>query len=341
MVRSPESDNPQCTHWAMTYFFQNQDPEGDEARQEEQRQLIERIDKLGLSYLVAGMEVCPQTGRIHLQISFISTARYRQSQMFAFFPGIHVRAMRKAPWINAKYCKKDGSFFEIGQLPAGYDNDKEASNLRYKDIIRLAKEGKLEEIAEKYPGDYIRQYRTLRTISDDNWTFVPTGRKINIWLYSRNYFVVGKSTWLTKYFLLNRTQNYWHPMWKESNFWQLYESQSICIFDDLDEENYNLGGILKRITSTNVPVIANKKHSCVVPKIKVVFVTSNYLPEEIWKNKIGEAIHARFKVFKGIRHCDDDILVSPEGATNDMFPVSFNHIIKDLGINLIRNDCTF
>lgn len=338
MVRSPDSDNPQVTHWAMTYFFENQNPEDEEARQEEKRQLIERLQKTGISYAILGTEVCKTTGRLHLQICFITTARYRQSQMFGFFPGIHVRAQRKPQWINTRYCKKDGSFTEIGQLPAGYDNDKEAQNLRYKDIIRLAKENKLDEIAEKYPGDYIRQYRTLQTIAADNWTYVPTGKKVNIWLYSRNYFQVGKSTWLTKHFQINRTQNYWHPMWTESNFWQLYDRQSVCIFDDLDEENYKLGGMLKRITSTNVPVIANVKNKCALPSLKMIIVTSNFLPQEIWKNKVGEAIASRFQIFRGVRHNGDDLLVSPDESNNDLFPVSLNKIVTDLGINLNLNN---
>lgn len=328
--------NPQVTHWCMTYFFNNQELDGDLQREHEKQILIERIEGLGIIYCILGLEVCPSSGKLHLQIAFITVERYRWEQMQKKFAPIHIEAMRKAAWRNRRYCKKDGKFTEIGTLPEGYDSEEPTANQIAVEVIRLAKEQNIEEIMEKYPAYYMRTRKAIHEIATIYDTWRPTGRKVCIWLYSKEYFRVGKSTFLATHFPLSRNSIYWHPQF-QSDFWEGYTNEKTVIFDDLGNRAQWLADTLKRITS-DTPVRSNQKFGSVLTSIKTIIVSSNRLPTQLFTDDCGEAIAARFDILIGIRHNGRDLLVTPFEKPNRLFPISLiNYLNCKYNMNLIGN----
>jgi len=331
-----EAVNPQVTHWTMTYFFQHQGIDEELQREEEKRVLIDRIKELGIIYGIFGTEVCPESGRIHLQIAFITTDRYRWQQMQVKFAPIHIEAMRKAAWRNKRYCKKDGRFIEIGQLPSGYEDEGPTANQIAAEVLKLAKENKIDEIQERFPAVYMRQRKVIHDIASEHEVWSPTGRRVCIWLYSKQYFQIGKSTFLATHFPYTRKKNYWHPQF-QSDFWERYRGEETVIFDDLDATTPWLGSTLKRITS-DTPLIVNQKFGSCLPMPKNIIVTSNLLPWQIWSNEVGGAVAARFIVLQGVRHCGRDLLVTPYEKPNVLFPISLINYLNNKGFNLIGNE---
>lgn len=333
-----EATNPQVTHWCMTYFFDNQDKNyGQEAREDEANRLIEEIKNLGLIYAIFGWETCPRSGRLHLQISFITVERYRFEQIRKKFTPIHIEAMRKAAWRSKRYCSKEGKFIEIGSLPSGYEGEEPSANQVAKQVIELAKNNKIEEIMDRFPAVYMRQKRSIHEIAAEYEEWHPIGKKVCIWLYSKEYFRVGKSTFLAKHFPLSRINKvYWHPQF-QSDFWERYNGETTVVFDDLGTRANWLADTLKRITS-DTPCISNKKNSSCLTNIKNIFVSSNQLPPQLYRDDCGQAIAARFKIFQCVRHNDRDLLVTDFEKPNVLFPISLIAYLNNIGFNLIGNE---
>lgn len=327
--------NPQVTHWCATYFFHHQDISEDLQREEEKLALIEKIKGLGIIYGIFGQEICPESHRIHLQIAFITTDRYRWEQMQKMFAPMHIEAMRKAAWRSKRYCKKDGNFTEIGSLPQGYEDEGPSANQIAAEVITLAKANKIDEIIDRFPAYYMRMRKTIHEIATEFAQWTPIGRKVCIWLYSKEYFRIGKSTFLAKHFPRVRNEVYWHPQF-QSDFWEGYNGEKTVVFDDLGARASWLGDTLKRITS-DTPVLSNKKFGSCLTMVKNIFVSSNRLPTQLWQDDCGQAIAARFTIFQGVRHNGVDLLVTPLENPNIIFPISLINYLNNLNFNLTGN----
>lgn len=337
MVARTQAVNPQVTHWCMTYFFNNQEKNDELIRQEEELRLIENIKELGIIYLILGHETCPTSKKLHLQIAFITTDRYRWEQMQKRFAPIHIEAMRKAAWRNRRYCKKDGKFTEIGSLPEGYDSDEPSANQIAAEVIKLAKAGKIEEIMERFPAYYMRTRKVIHDIRSVYAVWSPIGKKALIWLYSKEYFRVGKSSFLAKHFLPKLHEVYWHPQF-QTDFWEGYEGEHTVIFDDLGARANWLADTLKRITS-DTPVRSNQKFGSVLTNCKTILVSSNRLPTQLFTDDCGEAIAARFDILWCIRHNGRDLLFTPLEKPNRLFPTSLvKYLNTKYEFNLVGND---
>ena len=77
-------------------------------------------------------------------------------------PTAHLEIRRGTHKEASDYCKKDGSFQEIGVLPMSQEDKGHASKDIWHECHSLAKQGKLDEIPSKY---YIRYKRTFDEIA--------------------------------------------------------------------------------------------------------------------------------------------------------------------------------
>lgn len=82
---------------------------------DEQQSLVQSID---CRYLVYGREVAPTTGTQHLQ-GFISFHNQKDfSAVRKIFPdGTHLEKKKASDFLAAAYCKKEGDYFEKGEIP--------------------------------------------------------------------------------------------------------------------------------------------------------------------------------------------------------------------------------
>lgn len=239
----------------------------------------ERLNNIGVSYAVVGHEVCPTTGRNHLQFYIETKRRIRWSTIgnakhlnCAVFP--LRRTVKKAiSYIIQNEDKPNPIFFEIGQRPKEFDQettssvDKKKDNM--KNVLRLARRGKFDNIAAKYPGIYLRSYTTIRKVYCDSLQ-KPSKEVIQC------VKIIGKSGCGKTEFLVKHFQNmkaYFYN--KTPNFWERYENEKILVIDDLDKGCRNTLYQLK-VVCDRLPLLLNVKFGSNWSYIEKVLITSQY-----------------------------------------------------------------
>jgi len=174
----------------------------------------------GVSYLVVGKEV-GDSGTQHLQ-GFISfrNARRLSGVTQAFFASRAHWEIARSPASAAKYCKKDGDFFEWGDAPTEKNSGTRSDLSAFQEAVKgglIDLKGLREAHAmvcarfPRYVADYIRDHsarrppplhvlRPWQQTLNDNLRLEPDSRTIN--------FVVdlqgnGGKSWFSDYFEYN------------------------------------------------------------------------------------------------------------------------------------------
>jgi hypothetical protein len=240
-----------------------------------------------IKYFVCGFEICPETGREHLQC-YVQFHKKVTIAKIAKELGCHCEPTKGTPKQASDYCMEDGHYLTHGVLADPSTGGQETSQ-RYTAILDLARSGQLEEIRENYPGHYLRHYRTLGLVHME--AYQPTGS-----LNRKCYWISGKPR-LGKSRFIN--DNYQNIYWKNPNkWWDNYNGQKVVVIDDFSKSHNVLGYYLKR-WADRYPVLAEIKGNACYPTYEVLFITSNYRISEIFTEDLveQEAIAARFEQF--------------------------------------------
>lgn len=99
---SPVQQETQKSFFSLTLF-----PEND-LEIERLTNLMKSISKKG----IIGNEICPTTGKKHLQCFLNLKRRKRTTEMWKLFPGSRCRPSYAGEDANFKYCSKDGNFIQ-------------------------------------------------------------------------------------------------------------------------------------------------------------------------------------------------------------------------------------
>lgn len=105
-----------CRAWVGTFFGTD-----DEMTALEERIEARHDENDGEDYITWGREVCPTTGRKHLQLYFYF-ANARSMRGIKGYYGVetlHLEPARGTPRQNITYCHKEGNFKELGHAPKG------------------------------------------------------------------------------------------------------------------------------------------------------------------------------------------------------------------------------
>ncbi len=109
-----------------------------------------------LNYICWGNEVCPTTGRKHRQGWLQLTKHTVFNTVKKLFGGkTSLFPCKGTEEQNDKYCRKDNDFQSYGE----FTTQGERTDLRHIGTMILKDGTTLPEIAELYPGDYIRYHR--------------------------------------------------------------------------------------------------------------------------------------------------------------------------------------
>ena len=121
------------------------------------------INNSRLSYIVAGLEVCPDTGKLHYQMymEFDEKVTVRQIKNMLRDKSAHVEQRYGSAAEAIEYCKKEGKWFEHGRRK----NPGERTDLQ--DVYASLKVGRsLLDIIEEHPGTYIRYFKGIERVQD-------------------------------------------------------------------------------------------------------------------------------------------------------------------------------
>lgn len=196
---------------------------------------------------------------------------------------------------NRNYCIKEGDFWEKGDRPMTQKERGEAGAEVWSTIIKQSEEGDFATIKEEYPKVYFHHLKTIqyhRTCAGIKPPELDTLN--NFWFYG------GTKTGKT---LGVKIKYFGKPIyWKDphNKWWDGYCDEEIVVFDDLDKKkaaDWGLADNLKRWCGHEAFLAECKGGNTRYIRPKVMIVTSNWEPKDIWGDtEILEPITRRFKL---------------------------------------------
>lgn len=239
-------------------------------------------------YVVIGKEV-GENGTPHLQGYIIFVNRKRLSGCKKINPRAHWEMKSKNSTVReaAEYCKKDGKFFEDGNLPDDpHIKGGEATREKWADALASAKVNKLDDIQPKM---LITHYQTFKRIAQDYQKVPPDLNGVcGVWFHGPPR--TGKSRAARDLYpgAYDKPCNKW---------WDGYRDHPFVIIDDFDKNHEVLGHHLKRWADRYSFPAEHKGHTYQIRPQKII-VTSNYSIEEIFGKDpvLTQALQERFQV---------------------------------------------
>lgn len=240
----------------------------------------------GVKYGVYGREVAPSTGTPHLQGYIVFDNARQFASVVKLFKKNHVEQAKRCEEA-IEYCKKEGNWVQWGVEPVSRKRRGEMEKDRWDDARKKARVGDFDGIDSDI---FIRYKRTLEQICTES-VQVEERKELN------NYWFCGPSGCGKSKLARERYPGAFikDPM---TRWWDGYKGEEAVIVDDFDIYQKAQGGDMKR-WSDHYPFQAPIKGGYVTIRPKVVVVTSNYTPEEIWDDEqTREPILRRFNVVK-------------------------------------------
>lgn len=191
------------------------------------------------------------------------------------------------------YCKKDGDFEEIGELPQDPGDKGRAESERWDLARTLARSGDLDQIESRI---FIQYYNTLKRIAQDNRSNpedLPEPAAVWLWGLSG----CGKSYEAHHTFPKERV--YIKDLTK---WWDGYEDQEVVIIEDMDVYSREFTRCLK-IWADQYAFPAEVKGGSKIIRPKLIIVTSQYTIEKIWQDCLEsrQALLRRFVVLNKLQ----------------------------------------
>lgn len=228
------------------------------------------------SHIVYGREE-GESGTPHLQGYVTFRKSYRLSGVKKLLPRAHWE-VAKAKEAAAKYCKKDGDYWEK-------DDRKQGQRTDWEKISTLAQARKFGTIAQDYPASFARYYKGIYALASAYDE--PQGTHFPKEVYVR---WGAPGTGKTRYFV----EKYPNLLSMQcfNGFWTRYGGEEVVLFDDFD------GSWCKRATLLQMldryKCFINQKGGQALWCPKIVCITSNTDPRE-WYSKDPSAVMRRIK----------------------------------------------
>jgi len=224
-------------------------------------------------YMVVGKEVAPETGTQHLQGYIVLKSLKSLKQMKKLMTdAVHWDIAHGNASQNFGYCSKDGDFVEYGERPANPGRKKGEQADKWKKVLEAARAGEEQEDpqVEFLHGKTCKWHREQallkRQCSDTEdkhlWYWGETG--------------TGKSR-------KAREENPDAYLKMCNKWWDGYEDHEVVLIEDFDQAHSVLGHHMK-IWSDRYPFLAEIKGGSRKIRPRLVIVTSNWHPRDIWSD---------------------------------------------------------
>lgn len=241
------------------------------------------VINLDCVYLVVGKEVAA-TGTPHLQGYVYYKTVKSMSQVSKDIPRAHLEQAKGSAVQNREYCSKGGSFYEKGVCPMDSKKKGQVESERWELALKAYQEDRRDDI----PKDIlIRNLGGLKNAAAylGKRKLEDTEEK-HLWYWGRTR--TGKSR-------KARTENPGAYLKMCNKWWCDYANEDVVIIEDFDKKHDGMAYYLK-IWGDRFPFPAEVKGSKIDIRPRLVIVTSNYHPEQIWQDQSDiQPIMERFK----------------------------------------------
>jgi len=252
-------------------------------------EIINEWKSLPVRFIQFGKEICPSTGKPHLQgFVYLHNAK-TQSAMLKFIPKhqAHIEKCRGTAADNCVYTGKDGDVFSQGDCPMTQEEKGERGQEWYKAQRIAMRTGDEEAISEYYKcekPDLIKKHRrdflSTRVLEDTT--------EQHLWFTGPSR--TGKSRAAREMF-----PDYYDK--DLTKWWDGYTDQFMVLLDDLDRSHGFLLHSLKRMADRYPFPAEYKSLGKIQIRPKVVIVTSNWTIEQLYPHQNdSEPLLERFKV---------------------------------------------
>lgn len=119
------------------------------------------VDKKKLQYVAYGEEVCPTTGRQHLQAFAYAKEGRSKSAWIKLFKPHHIAVCNGTLAQNEAYCSKEGKFTEYGLKPM--DNGKKRTLAQACEAVVAGED--LDDVAVDHPLPFVMYHNGLKALS--------------------------------------------------------------------------------------------------------------------------------------------------------------------------------
>lgn len=238
--------------------------------------------KLVAQYCIYGTET-GENGTPHWQGFTYFKSLKSFTQLRSLLPRAHIEKQRGTLDQAIEYCKKEGNYIESGERPHGSTGQKD----KWTTVLKLAREGKVQEIEDNFPAIYIRYHTKLFGLHEpesplilstleNEWWVGPTGsgKSSELWSVYPNHYQKQLNKW-----------------------WDGYSYEETVAIEEWSPRNECTASQLK-IWSDRYPFSAEIKGGC-LKKIRPlrIIVLSNYTIEECFAQaQDREPILRRFKI---------------------------------------------
>lgn len=275
-------DNIRSRNWCFTV---NNPTEEDELT-------IYNLSQLA-RFVVVGRETAPTTGTPHFQGFVCFNSQRTFSAVRDDLPdGAHIepKSVKSTFKQAADYCRKDGDYFEFGELPMDKEQKGEAGKQSAKERWELAKAGDFESLPPEHYPRYRAIYAEFRVVEDRStlrnlWIYGPSGCGKS--RYVREHYGVGTDLGGDLGFY-TKGMNKW---------WDGYRDEPVVLLDDFDPEHGKYLGYFLKIWADHYSFNAEVKGGMMKIRPQIVIVTSQYTIHQCFSERETiEAVNRRFEV---------------------------------------------
>lgn len=246
-------------------------------------EIVEEIKALPYKYLVWGDEV-GEEGTPHKQGTIIFSSPRSLTGAIATLKGCHVEVCKDLH-ASIEYCKKDGKYEEYGTPPKTPKEKGEGERKRWREIRVAAEEGRVDDI----PDDVrFKQYKAVEHFRSEGSKRRQLSDTVaqHLWYYGDSG--TGKSR-------KAREENPGAYLKMCNKWWDGYDDEEVVIIEDFDKGHAVLCHHMK-IWADRYPFLAEIKGGARKIRPKLIIVTSNYSPEDVWQEENDlDPILRRFK----------------------------------------------
>jgi len=302
--------------FACTHFFR-QEPTSEAQAQEMFKVFFDPaikglLDDGKITYYVGGLEVCPSTGKYHVQ-GYTELPPRAKKRVTPFakmmtFVGMkppHVEPARKSATENRDYCLKvDTGAKPCAWIEAGKFRDDRNIGQRNKaiwdDTRKKAEAGDFGGIHSQHYVSFFPNIQKIHFSAPHALTDLQALN--NTWIVgipgvgkSRGARLIGalKSPMIGDV----RQEPYFKPA--NNKWWDSYQQEKIVILDDMELDAKYMGHELKLVSDRYKCRVEIKGASTMI-RPEMIVVTSNYSPDEIWSSDAvcAAAVKRRFRIVK-------------------------------------------